>query len=374
MAVFVKIFDGTQMCCNLQDVNHGLECLMKKICEEKKYPKQDLQFYYNGRLVQEDERLQENGTYHVTLALRGGKGGFGAMLRMIGAQIEKTTNHEACRDLSGRRMRDVNNEKKLQSWIEKKQQQEEERQKKRRDKLERMRSTPKHYFVDPSYDQQREAVTDSLDEAVTTGIDVAGSSKSEASSSGGVKRKTDTDSDEDDDDADEAEFKKHCMWLGIEGGEEEDDDMEDDKKGEDISENTSAPSTSTSSSSSASPIEGESGAKTPTGEENAETATETTSSGFKTLLSSLPPPRMGTSSSTTTEEVPINLDDYSSVEDLEELGLDRLKSALMERGMKCGGTLQERAQRLYSVRGLEPSEIDPSLLSKGAKGKKGKKK
>ena len=41
----------------------------------------------------------------------GGKGGFGSMLRAIGAQIEKTTNHEACRDLSGRRMRDVNNEK-----------------------------------------------------------------------------------------------------------------------------------------------------------------------------------------------------------------------------------------------------------------------
>lgn len=41
----------------------------------------------------------------------GGKGGFGSMLRAIGAQIEKTTNREACRDLSGRRMRDVNNEK-----------------------------------------------------------------------------------------------------------------------------------------------------------------------------------------------------------------------------------------------------------------------
>lgn len=38
--------------------------------------------------------------------------GFGSMLRAIGAQIEKTTNHEACRDISGRRMRDVNNEKK----------------------------------------------------------------------------------------------------------------------------------------------------------------------------------------------------------------------------------------------------------------------
>lgn len=38
--------------------------------------------------------------------------GFGSMLRAIGAQIEKTTNREACRDLIGRRMRDVNNEKK----------------------------------------------------------------------------------------------------------------------------------------------------------------------------------------------------------------------------------------------------------------------
>merc|ERR550517_2295147 len=40
----------------------------------------------------------------------GGKGGFGSMLRSIGAQIERTTNHEAMRDLSGRRQKDVNNE------------------------------------------------------------------------------------------------------------------------------------------------------------------------------------------------------------------------------------------------------------------------
>lgn len=36
--------------------------------------------------------------------------GFGSMLRAIGAQIEKTTNREACRDLSGRRLRDINEE------------------------------------------------------------------------------------------------------------------------------------------------------------------------------------------------------------------------------------------------------------------------
>ena len=47
----------------------------------------------------------------LNVRLCGGKGGFGSMLRALGAQIEKTTNHEAMRDLSGRRVRDVNNEK-----------------------------------------------------------------------------------------------------------------------------------------------------------------------------------------------------------------------------------------------------------------------
>ena len=56
--------------------------------------------------------LQPGDVCHAVLCLPGGKGGFGSMLRAIGAQIEKTTNREACRDLSGRRMRDINDEKK----------------------------------------------------------------------------------------------------------------------------------------------------------------------------------------------------------------------------------------------------------------------
>lgn len=52
-----------------------------------------------------------NGNVYVCPTVKGGKGGFGSMLRAIGAQIEKTTNREACRDLSGRRLRDINEEK-----------------------------------------------------------------------------------------------------------------------------------------------------------------------------------------------------------------------------------------------------------------------
>lgn len=48
--------------------------------------------------------------------LRGGKGGFGSLLRGSGAAQKKTTNFDACRDMSGRRMRHVNAEKKLKEW------------------------------------------------------------------------------------------------------------------------------------------------------------------------------------------------------------------------------------------------------------------
>lgn len=69
-------------------------------------------------------------------------------------------------------------------------------------------------------------------------------------------------------------------------------------------------------------------------------------------------------------EGPLDLLSVSGVEQLEALGLEQLKKELMERGMKCGGTLQERAARLFSIRGLTPDQIDPALLAKPSKGKK----
>lgn len=69
----------------------------------------------NGVILENDSKLynnQNDSFVHCHVRVPGGKGGFGSMLRAIGAQIEKTTNREACRDLSGRRMRDVNDEKK----------------------------------------------------------------------------------------------------------------------------------------------------------------------------------------------------------------------------------------------------------------------
>ncbi|XP_022646709.1 splicing factor 3A subunit 3-like [Varroa jacobsoni] len=60
----------------------------------------------------------------------------------------------------------------------------------------------------------------------------------------------------------------------------------------------------------------------------------------------------------------LDLSAFSSAEELASLGLDRLKSALMALGLKCGGTLEERAQRLFSTKGKSMEEIDISLLAK----------
>lgn len=66
----------------------------------------------------------------------------------------------------------------------------------------------------------------------------------------------------------------------------------------------------------------------------------------------------------------LDLSAFSSWEELASLGLDRLKSALMALGLKCGGTLEERAQRLFSTKGKK--SLDPSLLAKNKPGKAGR--
>lgn len=69
----------------------------------------------------------------------------------------------------------------------------------------------------------------------------------------------------------------------------------------------------------------------------------------------------------------IDLLSYKSVEQLMELGLDCLKQELRVHGLKCGGTLEERAKRLWSIRGKSPEEIDESLKSTQGNTKRGKK-
>ena len=64
--------------------------------------------------------LKNLSIIRVNLRLKGGKGGFGSLLRGQASTRRKITNFDASRDLKGRRIRNVNNHKKLIEFLKKK--------------------------------------------------------------------------------------------------------------------------------------------------------------------------------------------------------------------------------------------------------------
>lgn len=154
-----------------------------KVLKEREGSNSEVVLQCSGHILTLESLLPNDATVVATLRLPGGKGGFGSMLRAIGAQIEKTTNREACRDLSGRRLRDINEEKRLKDFISKKAEREKEVQDRKRQKFEKLNEKPKHVFQDESYFQQREIREKNLFESLDKAF-----SKDKNGGTSGVKR------------------------------------------------------------------------------------------------------------------------------------------------------------------------------------------
>ena len=79
-------------------------------------------FISEGKLLKENFPLidYDNKVIEVRIRLKGGKGGFGSSLRLQQATKKQTKNFDACRDLQGRRLRKVNQERQLNEWRMKK--------------------------------------------------------------------------------------------------------------------------------------------------------------------------------------------------------------------------------------------------------------
>ena len=58
--------------------------------------------------------------------------------------------------------------------------------------------------------------------------------------------------------------------------------------------------------------------------------------------------------------------------ELEALGMEVLKANLMQLGVKCGGTLRERAERMLKVKGLSSDQIPKYLRAKKQRKRKQK--
>uniref|UniRef100_A0A2S2P6D5 UPF0667 protein n=1 Tax=Schizaphis graminum TaxID=13262 RepID=A0A2S2P6D5_SCHGA len=128
----------------------------------------DFFLMFNGKVL--NENTVQNGIVYIVPRVLGGKGGFGSMLRAIGAQIEKTTNREACRDLSGRRLRDINEEKRVKDFLAKGGPSTDDPEERKKRKLQRLCQAPKTEFKDEHYEKQMSEMTESVSDAIECGF------------------------------------------------------------------------------------------------------------------------------------------------------------------------------------------------------------
>ncbi|XP_017084088.1 replication stress response regulator SDE2 [Drosophila eugracilis] len=182
-------------------------------------------------LVSNGKRLEGEvapGDVHCFMRQLGGKGGFGSMLRAIGAQIEKTTNREACRDLSGRRLRDINEEKRVRAWLDKQGERDREAEERKKRKIEKLLSVPKHDFKDDQYEEARANLTEKVNDAFEEGLKQAEEIKekeaqAQEASTSGIKRKSPAE-----DKSKAKKKKKGTLWIGddISGSDSDSEDSE----------------------------------------------------------------------------------------------------------------------------------------------------
>lgn len=359
------------------------------------------------------------------------------MLRALGAQIEKTTNREACRDLSGRRLRDVNHEKAMAEWVKQQAEREAEKEQRRLERLQRKLAEPRHCFTNPDYQQQCHEMAERLEDSVLKGMQASSSKMVSAEMGEPRKRPSKPEAD-----GGSSAPKRKCFWLGVEGletaegsGSDSSDDDSDEAPG---TSGTSSPAANRDSAGVESAGEwprsprragvlspdchspealpspgagsgdslsdkpcaqrGDTAAETETAQEEEEearrrapaeaaaagpgpkreTETEVTDGAHAARAApaedgeGVPSTKPGDSraGSSAPGQASVDLLAFSSVAEMESLGLEQLKRELMARGLKCGGTLRERAARLFSVRGLAPALIDPALLARPPKGRK----
>lgn len=372
---------------------------------------------------------------HLSLRLRGGKGGFGSLLRGAATKAgqKKTNNFDACRDMSGRRLRHVNAEKKLEEW---RAEAEERKLEKMADdflkkKAKEIKKSGKgnggdgaeKYVAKYREDSEkcREEVERSVRESVKGMMNTKRKSKAEGNESAskrfkiwmGKRKLGDSDSEEDlDEDGAVVEEEENEGSVIIDNGSNSDSSKEvDASSGSIAGGELGAGSVDQGSSGNGSEeegteeslkslknldgcedadsknkdnlvIESHDGSK----DYNAEVPSKSHSNEVNEVVGQQP----GTSASevevvsaaevrdcSASESVsvsavespqdiekPLNFDDYHSAAELEVLGLERLKSELQVRGLKCGGTLQERAARLFLLKTTPLEKLPKKLFSK----------
>ena len=113
---------GTNEIVFLED--KSIESLNSYMVRNYKLEKNSFKIYENNNLITFQKYLDNSKFYRIEPKLRGGKGGFGSLLKTQPAIKKKITNFDSCRDLTGKRLRYINQEKQIKEYNIKKKKEE----------------------------------------------------------------------------------------------------------------------------------------------------------------------------------------------------------------------------------------------------------
>jgi hypothetical protein len=274
-------------------------------------------------------------TLTITPITIGSKGGFGSLLRNAAARKKHFTNFDSAKDMNGKRLRDIRNEKQLIEWLRKKKQERKyvdgELEEFKKQEKERVAKSS-FLKIDKSYNDKVGKWVNTLNSSVRAGMKKRFLRKRNDQEALGDAQETMVCENDPQSLAPCKKLKSTFIDCEIAP-----------KNQEQAAQRKNSSNGSTNGSDEV---------------DNKENADADDGKGSDTEQNVIEPEI----AAETIEEAPvivyaeIILIEIESVEDLIALGVEHLKSELMRLGLKCGGKLEDRAQRLWDIK------LNPSLL------------
>ena len=278
------------------------------------------------RRQQRRQRIEENQTYQLFLkeGLRGGKGGFGTLLRSTGKKKGRNAepNNDMCRDLKGQRYHVSENARKMEKWTKEESLREEEALalKYIEERTgEKARKRAKMEKEEERFRKDSEEVKERMEEAMK----VATTKTIQTTVEKGRVRDDEEEEDDSDDEEDEDDFRRKKKKRTTNKSTTEEEQIEEGKE-EERKVIKVAP---------------------------ANDEKEFPVVGAAPMSSNSSPPKQENFE-------PIDLHDINVAQELERFGLDHLKIELTRQNLKCGGSLEERANRLFLLKMTPFEAID----------------
>ncbi|KAI9182586.1 hypothetical protein LWI28_026899 [Acer negundo] len=426
LRLFVKLLNGKTATLNFTAPHVSGHEIKHRIYKFTRIPTHLQRLICSGYQLKDRTVISDdNATIHLVLSLLGGKGGFGSLLRGAATKAgqKKTNNFDACRDMSGRRLRHVNAEKKLEEWRA-----EEEGRKLEKiaeDFLKKEAKKGKKGVGDGQAEKYvakyREVSAKCAAKVEESVREACGNGKRRAVSGTAAdakrlkiwrgKRKLGDGEDEDSSDDEEEENEKSVVLNNghhsdsskeaevssgsVTGGKQDaefsgggscESGSEEEKEilpqqimesgGVDVPNEENGvvePEIGEEKeccgglvSVNAEGVVGQSAnvLSSGNGEGSENKPVDTEGSDFPATKSLSHEEKAAASTSNGEMERPLNFEEFNSAAEMEVLGMERLKTELQARGLKCGGTLQERAARLFLLKTTPVEKLPKKLLAK----------